>query len=58
MIAQKVCSLDFDINPKMTSSDYYAREVTTDDLKFAQQATDVMNSAYNTHGIQYEICQI
>lgn len=35
----------------MTTSDYYVREVTADDLKFAQQATDVMNSAYNTHGI-------
>lgn len=42
----------------MTSSDYYAREVTADDLKFAQQATDVMNAAYNTHGIQYEIGEI
>jgi hypothetical protein len=38
-------------NLKMTTSDYYVREVTADDLKFAQQATDVMNSAYNTHGI-------
>lgn len=34
----------------MSPSEYYVREVTTDDLKFAQQATDVINAAYNTHG--------
>ncbi|KAI8094224.1 acyl-CoA N-acyltransferase [Thamnidium elegans] len=31
----------------MTNS-YYARQVTLDDLKFAQQGTEVYNSAYNT----------
>lgn len=31
--------------------DYYVRQVTLDDLKFAQQGTDVYNSAYNTEGI-------
>lgn len=35
----------------MTSTpEFYAREVTLDDLKFAQEGTDVYNSAYNTHG--------
>ncbi|CAO3647348.1 unnamed protein product [Mucor hiemalis] len=34
----------------MTSTpEFYAREVTLDDLKFAQEGTDVYNSAYNTH---------
>lgn len=31
---------------------YYARQVTLDDLKFAQQGTEVYNSAYNTEGKQ------
>ncbi|GAN07848.1 acetyltransferase [Mucor ambiguus] len=33
----------------MSPSEYYVREVATGDLKFAQQATDVINAAYNTH---------
>jgi hypothetical protein len=32
------------------ASEYYAREATLDDLKFAAEGTDVYNSAYNTHG--------
>lgn len=35
---------------KMSPSEYYVREATSNDLKFAQQATDVINAAYNTHG--------
>lgn len=35
----------------MTKSEYYAREASIDDLKFTQQATQVCNSAYNTHGM-------
>jgi hypothetical protein len=34
----------------MTKSEYYAREASLDDLKYIQQATQVCNSAYNTHG--------
>ncbi|KAF1800829.1 acyl-CoA N-acyltransferase [Mucor lusitanicus] len=33
----------------MSPSEYYVREATSNDLKFAQQATDVINAAYNTH---------
>lgn len=34
----------------MAPVEYYARQVTLDDLKFASEGTDVYNSAYNTHG--------
>ncbi|KAI8636714.1 hypothetical protein BD408DRAFT_396947 [Parasitella parasitica] len=34
----------------MTLPQYYAREATANDLKFAEQATDVLNAAYHTEG--------
>ncbi|CEP11309.1 hypothetical protein [Parasitella parasitica] len=33
---------------RMIFPQYYAREVTTDDVKFAQQVTDILNAAYQT----------
>lgn len=37
--------------------EFYAREVTLDDVKFAQEGTEVYNSAYNTHGIVRKNCR-
>lgn len=34
---------------------YYVRQVTLEDIKFAQEGTDVYNSAYTTHGAYIDI---
>lgn len=36
-----------------TSPEFYARRVTLDDLKYAQQATDIFNAAYGANNSMY-----